>query len=77
VYFDNRALCKTAKEDFTGAIEDYSTSIELYPSDPETYYQRGLIKLTVNNKYDACLDFRRAEELGSLEAKAVIKKNCK
>jgi hypothetical protein len=77
VYFDNRALSKTEKEDYAGAIEDYTTSIELYPSDPETYYQRALVKVTMNNKYDACLDFRKAEELGSAEARAEIKKNCK
>jgi tetratricopeptide (TPR) repeat protein len=70
-------LSRTEKEDYNGAIEDYSTSIELYPNDPETYYQRGLVKLTMNNKYDACLDFKTAEELGSTDAKSAIKKNCK
>jgi hypothetical protein len=33
--------------------------------------------MSMNNKYDACLDFKKAEELGSTEAKAEIKKNCK
>jgi hypothetical protein len=70
-------LSKTDKEDFSGAAEDYSASIDLYPSDPETYFQRGLVKVSMNNKYDACLDFKKAEELGSTEAKALIKKNCK
>jgi tetratricopeptide (TPR) repeat protein len=59
VYFDNRALAKTEKQDYTGAIEDYSSSIELYPSDPESYYQRALVKISMNNKYDACLDFKK------------------
>jgi hypothetical protein len=77
VYFDNRALSKTEKQDYAGAIDDYSSSIELYPTDPETYYQRALVKMSMNNKYDACLDFKRAEELGSAEAKAALKKNCK
>ncbi|HYI78725.1 MAG TPA: tetratricopeptide repeat protein, partial [Chryseolinea sp.] len=77
VYFDNRALSKTEKQDYTGAIEDYSSSIELYPTDPESYYQRALVKISMNNKYDACLDLKKAEELGSEEAKAEIKKNCK
>jgi hypothetical protein len=70
-------LSRTEKEDYSGAIEDYTASIELYPSDPETYFQRGLVKVTMNNKYDACLDFKRAEDLGSTDAKALIKKNCK
>ena len=77
MYYDNRALSKVEKEDFAGAVDDYSSSIELYPGDPETYYQRGLAKLNMNNQYDACLDFKRADELGSDEAKAAIKKNCK
>jgi hypothetical protein len=36
-----------------------------------------MAKILLNNKYDACLDLKRAEELGSQEAKAEIKKNCK
>ena len=58
-------------------MEDYSSSIELYPNDAEAYYQRGLVKLLMNNNYDACLDFKRAEELGSQDAKTALKKNCK
>jgi tetratricopeptide (TPR) repeat protein len=77
VYYDNRALSKAEKEDYSGSIDDYTKSIELYPNDPETYYQRALVKISMNNQYDACLDLKRAEELGSTEAKAEIKKNCK
>ncbi len=76
-YVDKRALSKTEKEDYAGAVEDYSSSIELYPTDPETYFQRGLVKLSMNNNYDGCLDLKHAEELGSQEAKAAIKKSCK
>jgi tetratricopeptide (TPR) repeat protein len=76
-YFDNRALSKSLKEDYAGAVDDYTSSIELYPNDPETYYQRALVKLSMNNNYDGCLDLKRAEELGSPDAKNAIKKNCK
>jgi tetratricopeptide (TPR) repeat protein len=76
-YYDNRALSRTEKNDLAGAIADYTSSIDLYPSDPETFYQRGLVKLRMNNNYDACLDFKKADEMGSPEAKAAIKKNCK
>ena len=76
-YFDNRALSKAEKEDFAGAVDDYSTSLELYPNDPETFLQRGLVKILMNNKYDGCLDLKHAEDLGSTDAKAAIKKNCK
>jgi tetratricopeptide (TPR) repeat protein len=76
-YFDNRALSRTEKEDYAGAVDDYSSSLMLFPNDPETYYQRGLVKLQMNNNYDGCLDLKRADELGSTEAKAAIKKNCK
>ena len=65
------------KEDYEGALADYTQSIELYPNDPETYFQRAMVKISMNNKYAACLDLKRAEELGSEEAKAEIKKHCK
>ena len=77
IYYDNRALSKAAKEDYAGAVDDFTKSIELYPNDPETYYQRALVKISMNNQYDACLDLKRADELGSSDAKADIKKHCK
>jgi len=46
------------------AIEDYSSSVDLDPGDPETYLQRGLVTLLMNNNYDGCLDLKRAEESG-------------
>ena len=58
-------------------MEDYSASIDLYPGDPESYLQRGLVKLLMNNNYDGCLDLKKAEEMGSPDAKTHIKKNCK
>ena len=70
-------MCKAEKEDFSGAVDDYSASLDLFPNDPETYLQRGLTKILMNNKYDGCLDLKRAEELGSTDAKAAIKKSCK
>jgi tetratricopeptide (TPR) repeat protein len=70
-------LSYTEKQNYQKAIEDYTSSIELYPTDAETYYQRALVKILIGNKYDACLDFKKADELGSPEAKAEIKKHCK
>jgi tetratricopeptide (TPR) repeat protein len=77
VYYDNRALSRTEKEDYAGAVDDYSSSIELYPTDPETFLQRGLVKLQMGNNYDGCLDLKRADEMGSPDAKAAIRRNCK
>ncbi len=77
MYYDNRALSRFEKEDYQGAIEDYTSSIELFPTDPETFYQRALVKLQVGNKYDACLDFKTADELGSKEARSAMRKHCK
>ena len=65
------------KEDFEGAIADYSSSIRLFPGDAETYYYRALAKFEMGNNYDACLDLNAASELGLEEATKSIKKNCK
>ena len=75
-YYDNRAFAKDGKMDFIGAIDDYSQSISLYPSDPHIYYLRGAAKINVNNKNDACNDFKKAVEMGSEEAKESLKEHC-
>ena len=76
-YYDNRALCREQKQDFAGAVEDYSMSIDLFPTDPETFLSRGKVKIRMNNTYDGCLDLKRAEEMGSADARAIIRKQCK
>ena len=76
VYYDNRARAKSEKMDYVGAIEDLSHSINLYPDDASIYYLRGLTKQHINEKFDACLDFKKASEMGLDEASETMNDYC-
>ncbi len=76
VYFDNRRKAKDAKIDYLGAIKDYSQSISLYPEDSYIYYLRGNAKSNLNNKFDACKDFKKAAEIGLEKAQKSLEEYC-
>ncbi|RKU21930.1 hypothetical protein C6499_20570 [Candidatus Poribacteria bacterium] len=44
VVYNNRGVAKSALDDHVGAIEDYDKAIQLSPSNPKAYYNRGLAK---------------------------------
>lgn len=75
-YFDYRARAKREAMDFEGAIEDYTASIDLYSKDPLVFYERGIVKTLMHNRYDACRDFQKARDLGLEEAEEKIEETC-
>ena len=75
-YYDNRASARNQLMDVSGAIEDYSTSLSLYPDDPNIYLQRGLLHVQQHNKYAGCKDFQKAKELGLEEAQEMMDEHC-
>lgn len=75
-YFDNRAYTHAAVMDYQNAIKDFSRSIDLYSTDNEIYYQRGLLYKLQNNRFDACRDFETAAEMEHEEAGAELKEYC-
>ena len=63
-------------EDYEGAILDYTESISLDPTDPSTFYKRGLIKILSSKKLEGCLDLGTAKDMKYEAAKEAIMKNC-
>ncbi len=59
-----------------GEIENYNKAIEINPKDADTYYNRGLAKIELGQKYSGCLDLSKAGDLGHSEAYEAIKKYC-
>jgi len=53
---------------YEGAIEDYNKAIEINPSYAKAYYNRGVAKIGLGQKYSGCLDLSRARELGYFKA---------
>ena len=52
-------MSRAEKEDFAGAKIIHHRSI-CFRTVLKPYYQRGLIKIIMNNKYDGCLDLEAA-----------------
>jgi tetratricopeptide (TPR) repeat protein len=84
--YSGRGKAKSMREDFKGAFYDYNKAIELNPNIGAAYLGRGLAKkmLELLNYEDfeeyelrgACLDFRKAAELGEDHAYEYIRKYC-
>ncbi len=72
----NRALARTAIDDYREAVNDYSRAIENDPDMLNAYYKRGQIKYKMNDKEGACADWRTANEKGLEEAYETIIELC-
>ena len=73
----NRGNARGKMKDYEEAITDYTLAIALKPNDSDTYFVRGDTKQNLGQTDNACLDQRKAEELGNKEASERIKKYCK
>ncbi len=72
-----RAESKTHMRDWAAAIRDYTLAIEIDSSNGKIFYERGLLHKKINQKYDACQDFKKASELGVFEAFKKAEKTCR
>ena len=71
-----RGIDKFEKQDYRGAIADYTKRIELNSDYAEAYFNRGITKLILGQKDSECLDFSKAGELGYSKAYNLIRKYC-
>jgi len=74
-YID-RANSFMALKSWEPAINDYSMSLDLYPSNPEAWLRKGLAQYNSGKTEDACHDFRYALKLGNRRAADYISKYC-
>ncbi len=69
---------KCIAHDYIAAIKLYDEAIALSPRYALSYYDRGIAKLNLaDSKAGACLDFKKALELGYRKADEAIIKFCK
>ena len=75
-YYNRGISIYKLQEDYQGALEDCTKAIQLNPNYSDAYTSRGAIKLSLNDKNGACLDWSKAGELGAEYAYDLIKKYC-
>ena len=68
----NNGLKKHKNGDYYGAIDDYSKSIELNSNFVYAYWLRGVAKEIMNDRKDACTDYKISAEMGHKGAKEII-----
>jgi hypothetical protein len=69
-------MIRSASGDQMGAVLDFTSSIKLRSDYPEAYYLRGIIKNSLGEINDGCLDLSKAGELGYQQAYKVIGAYC-
>ena len=63
--FDNSIMCFNEAEAATKG------------KDPSVFYYRGIAKLNLKRKEEACADFKKAKDLGYKEAENKLAESCK
>jgi tetratricopeptide (TPR) repeat protein len=62
---------------FNDAIEDYNVALVYYSDYAPAYYNRAMAKVKLKKNEEACIDLKRAEELGMSVEKKIKSKICK
>lgn len=75
-YFAQRAAVYEQKGQYTLAIDDYTSAINLQQA-AYLYLNRGLAQQNLSNKFEACKDYKKAAELGAEEAEDFLVEQCK
>jgi len=74
----NRAELKVNLKDYKGALSDFDQAAELSPNLASIFYKRGNLKFAnLNDKAGACVDWKKAKELGDAKAGDALDKMCK
>ena len=71
------ALIKYEYQEFNTALELYNRLIELEDDHADAFIYRGYTNFELKKKKEACLDWKKADELGDKEAHKDLKKYCK
>ena len=76
-YFIERGNNALAANQIGKADEDFGMALDLNPNLPEAYLQKGNARIILQDTQAACFNWKKAKQLGSIEAAKVIYQNCK
>jgi tetratricopeptide (TPR) repeat protein len=76
-YIGYRARVNNRRRDYSGAEQDFTLAIELDPENDSFYFSRGLARLRLKKKSEACADFRKSAGMGNEDAKHALRDECR
>lgn len=76
-YISYRARVHNRMRNYRGAEADFSRAIQLDPENDEYYFSRGLARLRLNKRNEACGDFRKSAAMGNVDAKHALRDECR
>ncbi len=75
VYF-NLAIARFYDKDFEKSIADFTNALSVNPKDKEALFWRGMAFLKMNDKKNACKDWKKARQMGYFSATDMINEHC-
>jgi len=76
-YVAYRARVHNRMRNYRSAEADFSRAIQLDPENDEYYFSRGLARLRLNKRNEACNDFRKSAAMGNVDAKHALRDECR
>ena len=73
IFDSHLCIAKDELNNHQGAISDYDKAIVINPMYANAYCNRGISKIFLGDKNSACLDFKKASELGDIKAYELFK----
>lgn len=73
----NRGNVKMRSGDFANAMSDYDRALQLAPDFAAAYFNKGVAAIKLKNIEGACLNWRKASDLGAKAATELVKAYCK
>lgn len=73
----NKAVSEFYLKDYASAVQDLTFLVKDKPSDFSYIHLRGVSQLKMRKTKEACLDLRKAKELGNEKSQEYISKYCK
>lgn len=76
-YIGYRARVNNRRRNYSGAEQDFTLALELDPENDSFYFSRGLARLRLKKKSEACADFRKSAGMGNEDAKHALRDECR
>ena len=75
-YYLERAAIYMKTNGYKYAVDDYAMVLDLEPPKAEIYLQKGYARAAMGDSNGACVDWKKAASMGSLDAQSMVARNC-